>query len=280
MDIIALKQSDILGKGEQYHFSRTVLSRDRPKALHDQDYYEVFWLHNGRARLVTETSQMKLTEGDLVFLAPGFPHALQGVGDESHIVNIILKRKRIRELTDRFPELAPYFPAPGSLPVQIHRDMRHLSRLSTAAKTLEAAPRNALYLEAFLLPLVAELLSEARDENAAMPAWLSDALIRAEDPSVFREGASGLVAQCGKAHAHVARTMQMHLHQTPSDYINTLRMEFAARQLKGTPDSLSEIADEIGIHNMSHFHRLFRTRFGMTPRQYRVKHQKGVVQPV
>jgi len=280
MGITELRQSDILAKGEQFHFSRTVLTRKRPKTLHDQDYYELFWLHNGRARLITETGHMTLSEGDLVFLSPGFPHALQGIGDESHIINIILRRKRIKDLVERFPEAAHYFSGPKTPPVRVHRDIRHLSRLSTSAKALEAAPRTALYLEAFLLPLVAELALEAREESKALPDWLSTALLRAEDPDVFREGAAGLVALCGKAHAHVARTMQARLDQTPSEYINALRMDYAARQLKGTPDTLAEIADEIGIHNMSHFHRLFRARFGMTPRQYRVKHQKGVVQPV
>lgn len=280
MTKVILRQTDILTKGEEFHFSRSVLSRSRPKALHDQDYYEIFWLHNGRARLVTEGGRMDLTEGNLIFLAPGLPHALQGLGTESHIANVIPRRKRVKDLVARFPEVAQFFPKPGSLPVLVHRDIRHMAQLSTAAKALEAAPRTTLFLEAFLIPLIAELASEAREESASMPMWLSEALLRAEDPAVFRDGAAGLVAQCGKAHAHVARTMQAHLGQTPSDYINRLRMDFAARQLKGTPDSLTEIAAEIGIQNMSHFHRLFRARYSMTPRQYRVKHQKGVVQPI
>ncbi|AJE45509.1 helix-turn-helix domain-containing protein [Celeribacter indicus] len=280
MTAATLFQSEILAPGEEFHFSRSVLSRARPKALHDQDYYEIFWLHNGRARLVTEGGRMSLSEGDVVFLSPGLPHGLQGVGEESHIVNIVIRPERIASLVARFPEISSYFPAAGNAPVQFHRDIRHLSRLSSSAKALEAAPRSALYLEAFLLPLIAELASEARGEAAKVPPWLADALIAVESPAVFRDGAAGLVAQCGKAHAHVARTMQACLGQTPSDYVNRLRMDYAARQLKGTPDSLTEIAEEIGIQNMSHFHRLFRTRFGMTPRQYRVKHQKGVVQPL
>ncbi|WP_396022192.1 helix-turn-helix domain-containing protein [Celeribacter litoreus] len=248
--------------------------------MHDQDYYEIFWLHNGRARLVLDGTRLTLSEGDLIFLSPELPHALQGLGEESHIVNIIIRRKRIIELLERHPEMAHFFPAQSTAPVHFHRDIRQMSRLSSMAKVLEAAPRTTLHLEAFLLPLIAELTLETRSQFEAIPTWLSEALIQAEDPNVFRYGAAGLVAQCGKAHAHVARTMQACLGQTPSDYINALRMDYAARKLTGTPDSLTEISSEIGIQNMSHFHRLFRSRYGMTPRQYRVKHQKGVVQPV
>ena len=280
MTMPVLRQSDILMKGEEYHFSRSELSAARPKALHTQDYYELFWIHNGRARLLSASGQTRLSEGDLVILPPDLAHGLQGIGTECHIVNIILRRRRVKDLLARFSETAELFPQPGCPPVQLHRDIRHLARLSSSAKTLEAAPRSTLSLEAFLLPLLAEILQERHSAAQTVPPWLSEALVAAEHPDVFRDGAAGLVAQCGKAHAHVARTMQACLHVTPSDYINRLRMDYAARQLKGTPDTLVEIAEEIGIQNMSHFHRLFRDRFAMTPRQYRVKHQKGVVQPV
>ena len=279
MLVNTLRQKDILKTGEDFHFSRSVLARKRPKSLHDQDYFELFWLHNGRARFYAGEARTTLTEGDLVFIAPGVPHGLQGLGEESHIVNLVIRRRRVRELLERYGMAAAIFPNKGAPPHQVHRDIRHLARLSTAAKALESAPRTALHLDAFLLPLMAELAGEERQLPDAVPDWLTHALTAAAEPAVFREGAAGLVAQCGKAHAHVARTMRAHLGQTPSDYINALRMDYAARQLAGTPDPLAEIAEETGIRNMSHFHRLFRARFGMTPRQYRLKHQKGVVQP-
>ncbi|GAA3866831.1 AraC family transcriptional regulator [Celeribacter arenosi] len=275
-----LNQKDILASGEDFHFSRSVLSNRRPKALHSQDYFELFWLHNGRARFVTEEGRETLNEGDIVFVSPGVAHGLQGVGEESHLVNIIIRRRRIKDMWERYPQTTRFFREAGTAPVRVHRDSRHLARLSSSAIALEGAPRSQLYLDAFLLPLMAELCGELREAPAAAPTWLVTAMAAAQDPNVFREGAAGLVAQCGKAHAHVARTMRAHFDQTPSDFVNALRMDYAARQLAGTPDPLSEIADEIGIQNMSHFHRLFRARFGMTPRQYRVKHQKGVIQPV
>lgn len=275
-----LLQKNILGKGEAFHFSRSVLTRARPKALHDQDFYEILWVHNGRAILHTSEGRIHLQEGDVVFVSPAFFHAIQGLGDECHVVNVILRRKTLKDIFARHPEVAQIFPQKGAPPRRVHRDVKQLARLSVAAKALEAAPRHGLYLEAFLFPLVAELISEDKNIIDAAPDWLSRALTAAESPDIFRQGASGFVAQCGKAHAHVSRVMQTHLGQTPSEFINTKRMEYAARQLKGTPDSLAEIAADIGITNMSHFHRLFRARYDMTPRQYRIKHQKGVIQPV
>jgi AraC family cel operon transcriptional repressor len=73
--------------------------------------------------------------------------------------------------------------------------------------------------------------------------------------------------------------MKRHTNQTPVQYINDLRMGHAARALTGSNDPLSEIADEIGLPNLSHFHKVFRAKYGITPAQYRVEKQRQVVQP-
>lgn len=53
-------------------------------------------------------------------------------------------------------------------------------------------------------------------------------------------------------------------------YLNGLRMEYAAQQLIRHPEyTVQAIAREAGIPNLSSFHRLFKTRFGMTPAEFR-----------
>ena len=275
MDIHTLPTEPILRDGAAFHFARAVLARSRPKALHQHDAFEMFWLHNGRARhLIADKAEM-LAEGDLYLIPPHTPHALQGVGEESHLVNIIIPPATMAAVTAH--DTRGLFGAGARL---FHRDLRQLSALSHRAVALERAPRSALHIQAFLLTLLAELTIEASDIPDSAPAWLHRACYAARDVAVFSQGAAGLAQAAGKAHAHVSRTMQKHLHQTPSDYINGLRMDHAARQLAGTGDSMSEIAQEVGITNMSHFHRLFRARFGATPRAYRLAHQHGIVQPI
>jgi len=280
MTQLHLRHKNILDHGAAFHLSRAVLDRARPKVLHTQDYHELFWLVNGKARLYLEDQKQTLVEGDLVFMPCGTPHGLQGVGEACHIVNVIVPAGEVDALLARYPQANRYFPPSGHAPVHLHRGIRALSRLSSAAITLESAPRTTLHLEAFLLPLIAELSGDTRDMPEGIPAWLRTAVIAAEDPATLQGGAAGFVAATGKSHAHVSRSMQKHFAMTPSDYINTRRMAHAARLLAGTPDTLPEIAEALGLSNMSHFHRLFRAQFDITPRRYREKNQKGVIQPV
>jgi len=144
---------------------------------------------------------------------------------------------------------------------------------------LETGPRSHLRIEAFVLSLIADLEGPSRLLPEDGPEWLLTACRAAERPEVFRAGAAGFVGVTGRAHAHVSRTARRFMGQTPSDFVNTIRMDHAARRLISTDDSLTEIARDCGIVNMSHFHRLFKSRHGATPRAWRARKQREAVQP-
>ena len=56
---------------------------------------------------------------------------------------------------------------------------------------------------------------------------------------------------------------------SPSEYLTELRLRRAATLLVSTNLSVSEIALEVGYLSLSHFSRVFRERFGKTPRAFR-----------
>ena len=56
-------------------------------------------------------------------------------------------------------------------------------------------------------------------------------------------------------------------------------MTKSLRLTRRAENSLTEIASDCGIPNLSHFHKLFRAHHGMTPQRYRKQHQRDVVQP-
>ena len=58
---------------------------------------------------------------------------------------------------------------------------------------------------------------------------------------------------------------------TPSDFIKDYRMMYAAQLLVTTNLSVQEIIYQVGISNKSYFYREFSAKYGMTPRQYRMR---------
>lgn len=275
--IRTLHHAEILGR-DAVALSRATLSPSRPPGLHDHDFYELLWVQNGTLRHHTPDARRDLPEGSLLFLAPSHAHALQGRGEDTLVVSVTLHPDLIASLVQRHPTLQGslfWAPTPTLLP----RDPRQMADLNAAALRLERGPRDALAAEAFLLPLLASLTAEHVPLPADAPDWLRAACVAAQSPRTFQEGAAGFVRAAGRAHPHVSRTAQRFLGQTPTEYVNASRMAHAARRLAGSSDLLPEIASEVGIENLSHFHRLFREAYGTTPAAWRRLHQREVTQP-
>jgi AraC family cel operon transcriptional repressor len=272
-----LRHADIL-HGDAASLSRAALAPSRPPGLHDHDFFELLWVQNGTLRHHTPQGRQDLPEGSLLFLAPSHAHALQGRGEDTLVVSVTLRPDLIEDVAHRHPGLQGrlfWGPAPAILA----RDPRQMADLNAAALRLERGPRDALATEAFLLPLLSQCLAEDVPLPPEAPPWLRQACIAAQNPRTFRDGAAGFVRAAGRAHPHVSRTAQRFLGQTPTDYVNARRMAHAARRLAGSQDPLPEIAAEIGIDNLSHFHRLFREAHGTTPAAWRRLHQQEVTQP-
>lgn len=271
-----LTYRDILRHGAAVHITRAQVAPMRPKALHCQDFPELLWVQNGKIRHHLPDGVTTLTEGDIVFIREGDTHALQGRGEQALVVSLTFHPQLIEALGKRHKALPnQYFWADA--PQILHLDTKALIALNQATLKLERSPRDRFSAEAFLLPFFAAWLKPDTPDTA--PDWLNAALIAADDPAVFREGAAGFVALTGQTHPHVSRTLKRLTGQSPSELINGKRMRHAALQLTGTAEPLTEIAADCGIPNLSHFHKLFRAAHGMTPHAYRRKYQRDVVQP-
>jgi AraC-like DNA-binding protein len=68
---------------------------------------------------------------------------------------------------------------------------------------------------------------------------------------------------------HCQRLFRVAMGCSPSEYLTELRLRRAATLLASTNLSVSEIALEVGYLSLSHFSRVFRERFGKTPRAFR-----------
>lgn len=70
----------------------------------------------------------------------------------------------------------------------------------------------------------------------------------------------------------LARAFRKILNQTPTDYVLSTRLNAARKLLEDSDQTISEIAHVCGFCDHSHFIHVFRRERGMTPREYRMKH--------
>jgi len=67
---------------------------------------------------------------------------------------------------------------------------------------------------------------------------------------------------------------------TPSQYVKKLKIEKAKRLAENTHLTISEILDQIGVGDESHFLRNFKRACGMTLTEYRNLHHKHIEEEV
>jgi AraC family cel operon transcriptional repressor len=129
-----------------------------------------------------------------------------------------------------------------------------------------------------LVELLARYLPKDNSSSfAAGNAWLQDLCNQMQKPENMRQGVSRLQALAHATPEHLSRTFRKELGCTPTQYVNKLRLTYAANLLYRTDRPIIEISNQVGLTNLSYFYRIFKKQFEMTPAQFRAQKQKKLV---
>ena len=273
---------DYLRGPDRFHFARKGLPFDSPAILHTHDYYECFWILSGVGSHHINGRSQPLTPGRVTFIRPHDVHGFQSAPSEiCRLVNIMVPAAVVDHLGRRYGDefAGRYFWYGEPQPAVVEVDPVRMGDLRRLERNLELGRRTLARIEGFLIELLTGVLAESQALPPHAPRWLVAACTAAQTPEIFRLGAAGFVRAAARSHEHVCRATKHYLGQTPTDYVNGLRMAYAARRLAGTDDPVAEIAHDCGFEHLSHFYRLFTRTYGEPPRRYRQHRLVEVVQP-
>ena len=270
-----------LSPDEAFHFARKQLARRYPDKAHDHDYFEVFLLESGKTAHWINGVTQSLEAGQLIFIRPGDVHAFSAdrkIGCQ--IINVMFRIETAAHLAARYHATigGRFFDAASPLPELHALGPARFARAVTMAEQLQTADRSLARIEEFLLALMNRVAHVTSGVTATTPRWFTEACSAALSPEVFRRGASGLVDAAGRSQEHVCRTCKAVTGVTPSEYVNRIRIDHAARMLRGTEVTVDEVIAGCGFENVSYFYRLFRKQIGMTPRAYRLANDRNPFQ--
>jgi AraC-like DNA-binding protein len=74
---------------------------------------------------------------------------------------------------------------------------------------------------------------------------------------------------CHRSLSSFKRAFQAHFQQSPGKWLLQQRLDYSAKLLCNSSMNVSEIAFESGFEDVSHFSRVFKGRFGVSPMAYR-----------
>ncbi len=250
--------------------------------LHGHDGFgEIFWIEKGVMEHDINGELQMLAAGDLVFIRPSDSHAFESVqGRKFHLNNVSFHWETYEYLRDRyFPKNRSLYGERGKLPRLFHLSERQMQRISLYFLALFKVRSSRMEIERFLLNVFGELCTlegHEEEEHRMVPAWLVQARSAIRDPERLRLGVQEFYRLCGRSPEHICREFKLIYEETPSHYIQELRLQYAASLLAGTSREILDIALECGFESLSYFYACFRKSYGMTPHRYRVQNQANM----
>jgi AraC family cel operon transcriptional repressor len=278
MAVPRLLLNEFIRRGEAYHFARVTLSGTRSTPGHRHNFHEVFWVEEGRGLHVINGLRRDLFPGLCLAIQAHDVHSLHArPGHNLTIINVAFPIATWAALRRRYFARRPDFF--GNPVVRREFDLSRLlsSELASAAGDLGQGVRSRLKIERFLINLFYRLSDDTSSSQASgLPDWLDRACRKIREEKAFAGGVPAFARLAGRCPEHLSRQVRRFMNTTPTDIVNEARLAHAAQALAGSRESISGIALDCGVENLSHFYSLFRRSFGCTPRQYRLRHQRIV----
>lgn len=130
---------------------------------------------------------------------------------------------------------------------------------------------SSVSIESLILELLVHMSRSLSKElsHAKPPAWLCTAREFIHTYFDRQIALNDVAHSVGINASHLARMFRKHYRLSVGEYIRRLRLDFAARQLSQSEQTIIEIANASGFYDQSHFSHAFKLHTGTTPAEFR-----------
>ncbi len=274
-----LHWNDFSLKDEAFHVAGLSSGQKQKTGEHThKGFAECFLVVSGRLRHQINGREQVLRAGQFVMMRESDTHSFRPLRGESFTFrNVAFRTEPLSFIRNRyFPNRPDFWGGTETLPAVWTLADELLERMEYRFARLTTQPRERITIEQFLLDLLTDTPSKKPRAAAPIPDWLDRACEALRDPAEFVQGIPALFRRAGRSPEHVSRELKRCTGETPTELINRLRLEHAARRLLLSGKDITTIAYDCGFETLSYFSSLFKKRFSLTPRDYRKKHRAAV----
>jgi len=268
------REIDIIDPNTEMHYA-ILSSFQNTKFPHSHDFFEFFLVIEGTQALNINDYSMTLGPGALVLIRPNDIHSRRYITPGYHIniaFSATIANALFEYLGSGYPfrnlvrpdSPAPYITLNQSESERIKRRMKELYTISLTDSELQRTKLRTLIFEIFV-----HYFSKCFQQHPAAESWFEHLIYEMEKPANLSAGLPALLKISQKSHEYLCRVFKKYMNLTPTQYINDLRLNYAANFLIHSDLPVLDICMMAGYDNLSHFYHLFRKKYQMTPKQFR-----------
>ena len=150
-------------------------------------------------------------------------------------------------------------------------------RLVDKLNILTAENPDIISIRCVLFELLTMFLTTSSHEEKFFPKWFEDLCSYMKEPENFIIGISRMPVFSGKSREYIARSYKSFLGITPTEFVNDLRLTYAASRIINTNLTITDIGVSSGFDSISWFNKMFVKKYGISPNNFRKKekHYEG-----
>lgn len=263
-----------------------------PVPAHWHYFIELIYIYEGDIKITVNDEIFHLIKGDFLFIPPSAVHAIDGPSGKNFKYGVVkVDPNYIKLSSDYIPKLSTVFRAPSLqtfLPIKFNKSQFKTVDVPTFfdQNIYELDSKNYGYdtmIYTNIVQLFIELLriwrdlgySEVTDNYYENNDYsINNIIVYIDEHSSENIHVQTLADMCNMSYSNFAKCFKRTYKQSCKEYIEFVRLNKAENYLLFTNYDLNFISEETGFSDCSHLIRVFKRKYNITPKQFRLEHSK------
>lgn len=258
---------------------------------HTHNYVELIYMCSGKTTHIINDNKVVLNKGELLFLSQNAIQEVMPAEEEDVAVNFIImpeffdqalhmigdEENPLREfivaaLTENDGNVGYlHFKVSDILPIQnlVENLIWTIKNNIQNKRSINQLTMGVLFLQLMNHTDKVKVGDDSEDRELMLT------ILRYIEEN-YREGElNKLAKQLNYDLYWLSRKVRQLTGKTFTDLVQNKRLSQAVFYLTNTNIAIADIGEQVGYDNLSYFHRIFKIKYGMTPKQYRDKIRSG-----
>ncbi|BCN29417.1 AraC family transcriptional regulator [Anaeromicropila herbilytica] len=241
--------------------------------MHTHDFYEVFFILDGKAIHNVNNEIQLLVKGSFVFIRPEDCHRYSFFNSfDMKMISCAFSSQLIMKACEYLnvdvsnlhrPILPYHIVLEGSEYWEIEKKLNMIGKK-------EIGEERRQYFLSILPWIIYKVMESENQQQKVLPIWFRNLLEKMDQKENYISGLKQFLSISGVSQEHLTRECRRYLGMSPTEYVNMKRLNYAAELLLERKYEILDICYMCGYNNVGYFYKVFKKQFQCTPYQFTV----------
>lgn len=242
---------------------------------HDHDYFEFFIILDGKYKTYLNNEKIIGQAYEAYFIRPSDLHRIVAEEGKVKHLNIMFKTAFVKKHCNCISSNL-YTTLLSLKKIKLKLDEIVVKKILDTLNSTNNTQNNdnQLAFSLVLNEIIDLIVTQYNLLNKNMPDWLVEIINKINSVENFHLTVEEIINTSHYSHTHMSRLFKKTMGVSIVKYMQTVKLNYAAKYLIHSSKDVFEISNILGFSNVSHFNHIFKETYHMTPLEYRKTQSK------